>query len=896
MFFSFSRTLLGGIAVVLAAVLFSGCSNTRDGRLYRLYHNMHAQYNGYFYANEAMAEADETLKEGYEENWDEILPIFFPIDAEAAQQVYPLLERAIEKCSNVVDKHTMQPARRDQKDIKWPELNKWIDENYDVIARAHLLKGDHEKAIEVFQYLIRTLDYPDAQAWSNAWLARTYMEMGDMIRASTALLKAEGEERRVEDPEVMAYVYHVYAAFHLLDEDIEAAAGKLEKALEFIPKKKDRARTLFILAQCYEATDQSKKAIDRYQEVVDLRTPYELEFYAKIKQAMAYDRRGGNSEPIIEELEDMLEDGKNETYLDQIYFALAVLALEERRRDDGISLLETSIEVNTDNTRQRMKSFLALGDLYLEDLNYPLSQAYYDSARTYMEEDNERFEEVDNLATNLTELVTQLNIISDQDSLLAICDMDESERLAKIDTIIANLEAEAERRRLEAEAAAAAALAAQDDGGQGMFWPYNAQLKMAGRRNFLDYWGDRPLEDNWRRSRKIGATFSEETELAETGSGTDTGDAEDSAGEIPTREELLAGLPCEPGARDTSLAMIAEAYYKAGLAYKEKMNDPENAIDSWQTLIDRFDDSDVHPTAHYQLFRTYLQREIEENYQNPFCETCNSVYWEEEILRRYPGSEWATLIENPEYADEEAMRREAERTVYEGHLARYYAKGYQETLLAVNEVIQSDSANHFLCQYRLLRAQCIAGLSSFAGGDREAYINALLEVVSSCPDTEEADHAREIVEILGGNTGEEEVAESEGGEDLAPDISRYKHKPFLDHYFAVLVPVGRGKVEEIRATISDFNSEYYGTAQLRVTANLIDRNHQIILIKEFARQDKGMEYFEIFTTNREALIDINSSGYTMFLISSENYVELFKSKDTEGYLAFFEEFYLKGEK
>jgi hypothetical protein len=34
----------------------------------------------------------------------------------------------------------------------------------------------------------------------------------------------------------------------------------------------------------------------------------------------------------------------------------------------------------------------------------------------------------------------------------------------------------------------------------------------------------------------------------------------------------------------------------------------------------------------------------------------------------------------------------------------------------------------------------------------------------------------------------------------------------------------------------------------------------------------------------------------MFLISNENYVELFKSKDTEGYLAFFEEFYLKGEK
>lgn len=894
MSFSNSRFWVIGGSLAVFALGLSGCSNTRDGRLYRLYHNMHAQYNGYFYANESMAEADASLKEGYVENWDEILPIFFPIDAEAAQQVYPLLERAIEKCSNVVDKHTMQPARRDQKDIKWPELNKWIDENYDVIGRAHLLKGDHQKAIEVFQYLIRTLDYPDAQAWSNAWLARTYMEMGDMVRASNALMKAEGEERRVEDPEVMAYVYQVYAAYHLLDEDTEAAVRKLEKALDFIEKKKDQARTLFILAQCHEAIGESKQAIARYKEVVDLRTPYELEFYAKIKQAMAYDRRGGSSEPIIEELTDMLDDGKNEIYQDQIYYALAVLALEERRRDDGIGLLETSLAVNTDNTRQRMKSFLRLGDLYLEDLNYPLSQAYYDSARTYMEEDNDRFEEVDALATNLTDLVNQLNIISEQDSLLALCDMSESDRLAKIDTIIANLEYEAEQRRLAAEAAEAEALAAMDDGGQGMFWPYNAQLKMAGRRNFLDFWGDRPLEDNWRRSRKVGVTFSDlaEDAPAEAGGGesSEVRDPDD----IPSKEELLAGLPCEPGARDTSLAMIAEAYYNAGLAYKEKMNDPENAIDSWQTLIERFDDSDVHPTAYYQLFRTYLQREIEENYQNPFCETCNSVYWEEEILRRYPGSEWATLIENPEYADEDAMVREEQRLEYEQHLAAYYGKAYQQTLLDVNAVIERDSVNHFMCQYRLLRAQCVAGLSSYAGGDREAYINALLEVVSSCPDTEEADHARELVELLGGTLGEDEVDEAVGGTDLAQEPSRYKHKPFLEHYFAVLIPVGRGKVEDIRATISDFNSDYYGSLNLRVTANLIDRNHQIVLIKSFSRQDKGMEYHDIFTTNREDLITINSSGYTMFLISSENYVELFKSKDTEGYLTFFDEFYLQG--
>ena len=40
------------------------------------------------------------------------------------------------------------------------------------------------------------------------------------------------------------------------------------------------------------------------------------------------------------------------------------------------------------------------------------------------------------------------------------------------------------------------------------------------------------------------------------------------------------------------------------------------------------------------------------------------------------------------------------------------------------------------------------------------------------------------------------------------------------------------------------------------------------------------------------LIDVNSGGYDMFIISSDNYVELFKNKDITGYGDFFETHYL----
>ena len=53
-----------------------------------------------------------------------------------------------------------------------------------------------------------------------------------------------------------------------------------------------------------------------------------------------------------------------------------------------------------------------------------------------------------------------------------------------------------------------------------------------------------------------------------------------------------------------------------------------------------------------------------------------------------------------------------------------------------------------------------------------------------------------------------------------------------------------------------------------------------------------MDYYTVFTGNREMLIDVNTGGYNTFIISSTNYIELFKNKDIEGYTDFFNEHYL----
>lgn len=878
------QTIVKSLLILLTVAAVQSCTTKRDGRPYRWYHNTHARFNGFFYAKEALKEADVKIKQLYEPNWDEILPLYLDTDDGSAQQVYPLMERAIEKSSKVVDRHTINASKRDRKYFKRPELNKWIDDNYMVIGKAYYMKEDFAKSEEIFLYLARTVDTNDAQARAYSWLGRIYLKKEEFVKAKNMLAKAENY--RDTEEEIAIHTGFVSTQYHISQGNYEAAVRTLSDAIDQIKKKKNKARPLFVLAQLQREAGDSKAAIETFSLVAEMRVPYELEFQANIQQAMTYERAGGSSEAIVELLEKMLDDDKNTEYLDQIYYALADVALEDRMRDEGIYYLERSVYTSQGNSRQLGKGYLRLADLHMEDLHYEVAQAYYDSALVHMPEDNERKEGVEDLASNLTDLVGNLRLIEEQDSLLELCGMDEIARERLIERIWEDMADDLDRQREEYEAAQEAALADAGNAGEGMFWPYNAALRVGGMQNFQDFWGDRPLEDHWRRVNKISDVFAENEESGEEEDAQEGLDPFDHAN-LSTVEEMLENLPCEDDEYAEALGILAEAYYNAGLDYREKLSDPEEAINIWQELLERMDSSAFHPTATYQLFRTYLQREIEEEYENPYCETCNSEYWAQRVVGLYPESEWALLIENPDFKDEEEEAYELERFAYEKLLGRFYAKDYQNTLLDIDVVLEERPNNPLLCKYKLLRTQCVGGLTSYTG-DREPYYQALTQITVSCQETEEAAFASDLLRQLGVSLG---GAKEEEQEEKKPP-SAFVVNDEKDHYFAALVPVETNKNELVKAKSSDFNKEYFNSLRLRVTSNLLNRTHQVVLVKSFRGKDKAMDYYTVYTGNREMLIDVNTGGFNMFVISSSNYIELFKNKDIEGYTDFFNEHYL----
>lgn len=857
----------------MAVLLLSKCSTSKDGLSKRIYHNTTARYNGFFNAKEAKKEAIATLKTSTQDDYDSLLSIFFYPDEESVNTIRTNMERVVEKTEAVIDRHEMKVGKRDKRKMKKPEMNKWIDDNWLLMGQAYFYEQNYWKAEEIFLYVKRKYKTPEMLALSNLWLARNYLEKGDEREAEemleeASLIKQFPEELRAEYNLVMA-------DYAIKTGSLEDAAGYLENAILFTKQKKDKARPTFLLAQVYQRLGQSNKSIEYYQNVLGLKPSYEMSFYAQIFQAMAFKRRNGNSTEIREKLDKMLKDEKNLEYFDQIYYAIAELELEERNFNNAVDYLNKSLKAFDGNNKQKAKTFLKLADLKFDEREYEPAQQYYDSTAALIADTHPRFKDISNKANSLTELVSHLRVFQRQDSLLELSTLSEEELSKTIEDIMAE-----DARKREEERARLAALIESGDviGNVGDFWPWNPNLRNSGKLNFEDVWGDRSLEDDWRRKNKL--TFSDGSE--------NTDEPEEQEEEVEEDEgrsfdEYRADIPSTPQQIKAAEESRAEARYNAGLIYKEKLDDFENAVESFEVLVTEADDSEFHPVTHYQLYRTYLSKE-QGGYSNPFCGTCNSGYWAQQTKSKYPDSEYTVLIDNPEFQSIKEIKEAEEVEAYEALFSLYRLENYNEVIQRATTVMANEPENHLLAKYYLIKAVSIGEMSSMFGGESGAYRSALEETVEGYADTEEGKTAQRYLDILNGKVNTDP-------EPKRPSL--YKFRAGMGHYMVVLIPLEGGNTNAIQSKISNFNTTFFKSSGLQVKTRVLGKEYQMIYIRDFDDEVKAMNYYNAFIVNENILGDVNTKDYPTFAISKSNFSALTKDRKPDTYLEFFEENYVK---
>jgi len=92
---------------------------------------MTSRFNGYFNANEIIVKEEILLRESFNDDYSQLLPIFIYPSEEKAQSLYAPMDKVIEKCSEVIERHSI-----DKRNV---EYVKWIDDSYFLIGKARLL-------------------------------------------------------------------------------------------------------------------------------------------------------------------------------------------------------------------------------------------------------------------------------------------------------------------------------------------------------------------------------------------------------------------------------------------------------------------------------------------------------------------------------------------------------------------------------------------------------------------------------------------------------------------------------------------------------------------------------------------------------------------------------------
>ena len=706
------------------------------------------------------------------------------------------------------------------------------------------------------------------------WIAKCYKQEKKLYDAERVLKEVQSDG--VPGAHKIEFAL-VYADFFINQEQYEEAIPELQNAIALTKKKKDKTRLMFILAQLYQLTGDATMSIAFFKQVIDMHPEYEMEFYAKINLATSFDASSGGANEIIEILNKMLKDDKNIEYFDQIYYALADLYLKKGDEQKGIEALKMSAKTSVSNQEQKGISFYRLAQIYFEKLEYQTAQKFYDSTTTYLTSEHPDFEMILKISGSLNELVKNIKIINEQDSLQRLASLSEKELDKIINQRIDQYEREQEDKEREKnredsffDNQPSSLYQSLSDQGNGKWYFYNPAAITHGTSEFKRIWGNRANEDNWRRiDKKQEFVFEEVIDQEEiAGDSTRTTDQK-------SPNFYLQDIPFEKEQLEASNKKVTQAYYDLGVVYKDQLEDAIKAIESFEKLVTKYDDSENHLVTYYRLYRLHLDE----------GNNTKSDYYKNLILKDYPDSEYARLIRNPDYIKEENSELKTLEAFYKKTYG-YYNRGlYTACINNCDASLNDFPGNVYARKFLLLKA-----LATGRDGKKDDFIAQITDLSAKHATTDEGKEAAEILEYM--KKGEErEKQKTEEDERLKKGFEFSKDSK----HTAVLIVPPTEDIEKTQVAISNFNKQYFKFDDLDTKAILLNKEDQMVSIKSFDDEEAAMKYYKTFTENKSYLVDIIKAQLDFFVISYENYPIFYLKKDIEEYQEFFEKNYLKME-
>ncbi len=847
--------------LVLLTILIS-CSPYKKNIPSKVFHNTTAHYNAVFIAKEKILEIENTLAQGYQWNYNKILPIFPQFDSADAAGFAQLTEDCIEKASIAIQRHPN---------------SKWVDNSYNLVGQARFYSMDFPNAIETFKYVNTNGEGDDERHEALISLMRTFVEAGELNNAEAV---SDFLKREKLNKQNLKTLYLNRGYLYQKREDYNSMVSNLNRAEPLLAAKDEPARIHFIIGQVYQELGFESEAYNNYNECLKKNPPYELSFYAKLNMAQVTQLANpGDLKKVRKYFRGLLTDEKNKEYKDKIYYEMGNFEMKQGNLTEAIGFYEASVQASVNNNRQKAYSYLSLSEIYYDSLaDYRTSKLYYDSTLQNMPKDEEIYAAIEERQQILEDFVKQIDIIETNDSLLYLASLDTASLYALLDGYIAEqTEKEEERKRKEKEQKDRPTSFSVFDQNQGnlistssndaTWYFYNSVAISQGSAEFNRKWGNRVLEDNWRRSSKEQTIIANNTPV---NTGVEDGKAnkkdEESAEIGLSRESLVATIPYDEAQQAGLLAEVEEALYQLGTIYYFQLKEKQSSSVTFEQLLSRFPETVYAPEVLYELYLIYEDLDQpEDRHRN-----------RELLLNNYPESIYAKLILNPNYREESQAISSQLKKVYEKSYAQYRAGEYDKALASVNASLEQYPDNEFSDNLDLLKILIIGKTS-----DVYKYQYELNNFIKNYSESELAPYAQTLVKA---------------SEDYQINLFNSAKAKFIKdfdqkHYFVLVYKPEGDMAETIPELMDQFIERKYEDANLVVGNLILDADHSIILVNEFQNRTSAEEFFEDFSSGNELFDNYVSTKFDNFVLTYDNFNIFYQTKDVEAYKKFFKENY-----
>lgn len=597
----------------------------------------------------------------------------------------------IDKCTKAIKLHSIKvkprrdrSQRNNEKFKAWwkqQEFNPALKNVWLLLGKAELQNENYLQSVSTFMYASKIYSSnPEVVAESQLWIARNYTEMGWMYEAADVLYKLEA----AGVPEKLKGLHaSVYANYLMRNNEYDKAIPYMDLAIKGEKNKIQKLRLKYILGQLYAENGDNANAYKAFGKVQGMTTPYKYSINARISQLALDDTKP--KKEIISKLKKYTKGLKNENYYDKVYYTIGNLYLQEQDTVNAVKNYMSAIKESKQNGYDKTLAQIKLGGLYFDKRQYILAQPCYSGALASLKKTNPNYPLVSLRSAVLDELVIHARVVHEQDSLQYLAKLPEDQRLLIINDKIEQLKKEEKEKEREegyqqkmeerenqisswddlSDESLLQKLPSQNTqpsfGFQGSdnaaaFYFYNSKTVEQGKISFQKQWGNRKLEDNWRRRNKAslegGDLFAENNEdmlegdsihsqppLAENLPESQNPESEKEVSDVYSVDYYLQQLPLTEEKIKQSNVLIEDALFNMGGIYKNKLEDLNLAKETYELDLFRFPETPNKEDIYYQLFLIYMQ----------LGDRNMMAMYRDKLMEEFSGNKYALMLSDPNY-------------------------------------------------------------------------------------------------------------------------------------------------------------------------------------------------------------------------------------------------------